>query len=174
MDITYGVHSSPFGQMLLATTAKGICALRFIGEGGSRGALAELTEEWPKASIIENPATTNPTADEIFNQGRKSGKHPFHLALRGTNFQVQVWRALLAIPPGTLVSYQDVAGYIGKPAASRAVAGAIARNPIGYLIPCHRVINKAGRFHHYRWGSARKKAIIGWEAARTKAILPTR
>jgi AraC family transcriptional regulator of adaptative response/methylated-DNA-[protein]-cysteine methyltransferase len=90
---------------------------------------------------------------------------PFHLLLKGTNFQVKVWQALLAIPPGAMVSYQDVATSIGQPGATRAVANAIARNPIAYLIPCHRVISKVGMVHHYRWGTARKKAMLGREAS---------
>ena len=92
-------------------------------------------------------------------------KRPFHLYLKGTNFQVQVWQALLAIPAGALVSYGDVAQYLGKPTATRAVASAIARNPVGYFIPCHRVISQSGKLHNYRWGSTRKKAMVGWEAA---------
>ena len=92
-------------------------------------------------------------------------KRPFHLYLKGTNFQVQVWQALLAIPAGALVSYGDVAQYLGKPTATRAVASAIAKNPVGYFIPCHRVISQTGKLHNYRWGSTRKKAMVGWEAA---------
>jgi len=92
---------------------------------------------------------------------------PFNLHLKGTNFQINVWKALLSIPEGWVVSYQDIASYIGHPKAFRAVANAIAINPVAYLIPCHRVIAKSGKIHQYRWGSARKKAIIGWEAARS-------
>ncbi len=172
LDISYGLHTSPFGQILLATTNRGICALRFIGDDGIHRTLAQITSEWPEANYIEDPTATAPIANRLFKPAGNGNRQPFHLSLKGTNFQVQVWRALLAIPPGTLVSYQDVANYIGNPTASRAVAGAIAHNPIGYLIPCHRVINKTGRFHQYRWGSTRKKAIIGWEAARYATAYP--
>jgi AraC family transcriptional regulator of adaptative response/methylated-DNA-[protein]-cysteine methyltransferase len=92
-----------------------------------------------------------------------------HLVVKGTNFQIQVWRALLAVPPGAMVTYQDVAGYVSTPAATRVVANALAKNPIGYIIPCHRVISKVGKAHRYRWGAVRKKAIIGWEASRYQA-----
>ena len=173
LAISYGYHATPFGQTLVAITPRGICALRFITEDKSDVALDQLKSEWPLATFSENQADTAPIAQRIFYPPRSGPGHdagrPFHLFLKGTNFQVQVWQALLAIPPGNLVSYQDVAGYIGRPTATRAVAGAIAHNPIGYLIPCHRVINKVGRFHNYRWGSARKKAIIGWEAGRLAA-----
>ncbi len=96
----------------------------------------------------------------------KGGAKPFNLLIKGTNFQINVWKALLNIPEGNVVSYQDIASLIGDPKAYRAVANAVAINPVAFLIPCHRVISKSGKIHQYRWGSARKKAIIGWEAAR--------
>ena len=166
--INYGFHATPFGDCLLAATPRGICALRFIRAGGRAAALADLKDEWQQAVFVENAQETSPLVDRIFVAQAVTGDddhdRPFHLFLKGTNFQVQVWQALLAIPPGAMVSYGDVATYIGRPAAARAVGSAVARNPIGYLIPCHRVINKAGRIHRYRWGSARKKALLGWEA----------
>ena len=94
------------------------------------------------------------------------GSRPFHLQIKGTNFQVNVWRALLSIPSGKVVSYQDIAQFVGRPNSFRAVANAIAINPVGYLIPCHRVIAKSGLIHRYRWGAVRKMAMVGWEAAR--------
>ena len=97
---------------------------------------------------------------------QQKGSRPFTLQIKGTNFQINVWKALLNIPKGFITSYQDIAAYIGHPKAFRAVASAIAINPVAYLIPCHRVIAKSGKIHQYRWGSARKKALIGWEAAK--------
>jgi AraC family transcriptional regulator of adaptative response/methylated-DNA-[protein]-cysteine methyltransferase len=166
LEISYGFHPTPFGICLLATTSRGICALRFVEDGRETSVLAELKAEWPQAVWVENGAEIGPVVDRIFGGEREGGKRPFHLYLKGTNFQVQVWQALLAIPAGALVSYGDVAQYLGKPTATRAVASDIARNPVGYLIPCHRVISQSGKLHNYRWGSTRKKAMVGWEAAR--------
>lgn len=170
LSISYGIHPTLFGDALVATTTRGICALRFVADGETESALSELQEEWPGAVFSEEPDVTEPIAEQLFSSQPKINNRPFHLLLKGTNFQVQVWRALLAIPPGALVSYQDVANHIGRPTAYRAVAGAIAHNPIGYLIPCHRVINKNGRFHNYRWGSTRKKVILGWEASHLEPV----
>jgi AraC family transcriptional regulator of adaptative response/methylated-DNA-[protein]-cysteine methyltransferase len=176
--IRYGFHDTPFGRCLLAATPKGICALRFVATRDSEtppaepvgptetAALQEVIREWPLATFVEDTLETGAIADRIFSPEKEAGQQPFHLFLKGTNFQVQVWQALLAIPPGGMVSYQDVAERIGRPTASRAIAGAVAKNPVGYLIPCHRVINKSGRYHGYRWGTTRKKAILGWEAGR--------
>ncbi len=178
VTIQYGFHDTPFGRCLLATTPKGVCALRFLAGPGAEdangkavgpteaAALEELTTEWSQATFVEDSQVTRAIARRIFAPDLEKDRRPFHLLLKGTNFQVQVWQALLAIPPGNVVSYQDVAEHIGRPTASRAIAGAVARNPVGYLIPCHRVINKSGRTHGYRWGASRKKAILGWEASR--------
>jgi AraC family transcriptional regulator of adaptative response/methylated-DNA-[protein]-cysteine methyltransferase len=164
LRIRYGFHATPFGRCLLATTERGICALYFVSESGEEGALEELKGEWPAAELLHDPETTRPLVAQLFVPN--GGPRPFHLLLRGTNFQVKVWEALLSIPEGAMVSYQDVAELIGRPKATRAVANAIAHNPISYLIPCHRVISSVGRTHGYRWGTARKKAILGWEASR--------
>jgi AraC family transcriptional regulator of adaptative response/methylated-DNA-[protein]-cysteine methyltransferase len=164
LRIHYGFHPTPFGCCLLATTERGICTLYFVSESGEKSALEGLQAEWPAAELFHDPDATGPLVAHLF--GSNGGPRPFHLLLRGTNFQVKVWRALLSVPEGVMVSYQDVAELIGRPEATRAVASAIARNPISYLIPCHRVISSAGRSHRYRWGAARKKAILGWEASR--------
>ena len=163
LHITYGFHDTPFGRCLLAVTERGICGLSF-GQNGDASALARLRANWPQAQFTENQDETQPVVDSIFAPGPTDQHHPFHLLLKGTNFQVNVWQALLAVPPGAMVSYQDVAAYIGRPTATRAVANAIAHNPIGYLIPCHRVIKKDGNFHQYQWGTTRKRAMLGWEA----------
>ncbi len=184
LEIHYGFHDTLFGRCLLAVTERGICALRFVstGEDSANGdskngtsesvsnngsdefALAELRDEWPAARISENPLMTHPLVERIFNRTDDEAEQPLTLLVKGTNFQVNVWKALMAIPPGALVTYQSVADEMDKPKAVRAVASAVARNPIGYIIPCHRVISKAGKIHKYRWGEIRKKAIVGWEA----------
>lgn len=161
LEIVYGFHDTPFGQCLLAITKRGICALYF----GPDEILDDLATDWPLAVLIEDQNKTQPFIDRIFAPDIQDRQRPFHLFLKGTNFQVNVWRALTAIPPGAMVSYQDIADLLGKPSASRAVGRAVAQNPISFLIPCHRVITKVGQMHRYRWGATRKKAILAWEAS---------
>ena len=167
LQISYGVCDSPLGECLLATTQRGICFLGFVASGERSETLGQLFDTWPGSEFIENPTAVCPIVNDIFKVDRQKSVHPFNLQIKGTNFQINVWRALLNIPMGCIVSYQDVASYIGHPKAFRAVANAIAVNPVAYLIPCHRVIAKSGKVHRYRWGAARKKALIGWETARS-------
>ena len=166
LDITYGFHDSPFGTCLVATTQRGICGLQFVEHHDSALVLQALHDRWPQARFAEKPDETQPLVDRVFAPVPADQSRPFHLLLKGTNFQVNVWQALLNIPRGGLASYGTVATYLGKPSASRAVASAIAHNPIGYLIPCHRVISSTGKIHGYQWGATRKKALLGWEASR--------
>jgi AraC family transcriptional regulator of adaptative response/methylated-DNA-[protein]-cysteine methyltransferase len=166
LEVRYGFHASPFGGCLLATTQRGICGLHFAQHGDLSAVLESLVARWPQARFTEESSETQPLVDRIFAPVPTDQSRPFHLLLKGTNFQINVWQALLAIPPGAMASYGAVAGYLGRPGAARAVGSAVARNPIAYLIPCHRVIGKAGRIHHYQWGTARKKSILGWEASR--------
>jgi AraC family transcriptional regulator, regulatory protein of adaptative response / methylated-DNA-[protein]-cysteine methyltransferase len=166
LKIIYGLHPTPFGECLVGTTERGICSLDFIGSEGRDETVSRMKSGWASADFQERPEQTAPLVEKIFPLLPPSGANaPFHLLLRGTNFQVKVWQALLSIPSGVLVSYKDIAAYIGKPSAVRAVAGAVAVNPIAYLIPCHRVISNSGRIHQYHWGSVRKKVLLGWEAA---------
>lgn len=162
--IEYGFAPSPFGECLLATTKRGVCYLGFVDEDKEE-LLQQLTAEWENATFIQNESKIQPIIQQIFYPSPESSR-PFTLHVKGTNFQINVWRALLTIPSGRLVSYQDIAQLIGKPKASRAVGTAIANNSIGYLIPCHRVITGTGALKNYRWGTARKKALIGWEAGK--------
>ncbi|NDV19961.1 methylated-DNA--[protein]-cysteine S-methyltransferase [Pseudodesulfovibrio sp. JC047] len=170
LTITYGFGPSPFGECLLATTPRGICSLGFVQHGDRQDVMQQLFDQWPGAMFTEDGQAISLVLDQVFNRDAHDASRSLNLVVKGTNFQVNVWKALLAIQEGAVVSYQDVATSIGKPKAFRAVASAIARNPIGYLIPCHRVISKAGRIHHYRWGHARKSAMVGWEAAVTRDI----
>jgi AraC family transcriptional regulator of adaptative response/methylated-DNA-[protein]-cysteine methyltransferase len=165
LKIEYGFHPTPFGECILATTDRGICHLGFTDSDSQTTALHELQDKWPDAQFMENQTNTGSIVDHIFTSAHSGESRPFHLLLKGTNFQVNVWQALLTLPRGSMVSYQDIADFLGHPKAFRAVAGAIALNPVAYLIPCHRVITKAGQISGYRWGTARKRAILGWEAA---------
>ncbi|MCK4975523.1 MAG: methylated-DNA--[protein]-cysteine S-methyltransferase [Anaerolineales bacterium] len=166
LAIDYGIHATPFGECLLALTDRGICNLIFVQEGDREAALAILKNEWKNATLRDNPSKTSPLVKQVLELSTKGIPSPLSLYLRGTNFQIKVWEALLVIPPGSVVAYDDIAHYIGRPTAARAVSNAVAHNPIPVLIPCHRVIRKEGDFGGYRYGSARKKAMLGWEMAR--------
>ena len=164
LRLRYGFHPSPFGQYLLGATDRGICALRFMLPGDEDRMADWLQHQWPAAELQHNQVQTCSLHERIFgfSQDRKSA--PIHLYVQGTNFQIKVWEALLKIPLGKAVAYEDIARHIGMPRAARAVGNAVGRNPIPFLIPCHRVIRKMGEFGHYGEGPARKKAILGWEA----------
>ncbi|MBW2430894.1 MAG: bifunctional helix-turn-helix domain-containing protein/methylated-DNA--[protein]-cysteine S-methyltransferase [Deltaproteobacteria bacterium] len=164
--ITYGFHPSPFGKCLLAITGRGICGLYFVKNGNQRDVFAEFKQYWQKAALIEDPSATGPLIPLIFNPSLGKKREPLHLILKGTNFQIKVWEALTKIPFGMVVTYEDVAMQVGIPKATRAVGTAVGHNPISYIIPCHRVIRKNAEFGNYGSGPARKKAILGWEAAR--------
>jgi AraC family transcriptional regulator of adaptative response/methylated-DNA-[protein]-cysteine methyltransferase len=167
LKITYGFYPSPFGVCLLAITDKGICRLAFVLGRDRERAIQDLKDEWKKATFVEDPGVTGRYFKQIFPPPRQKTARPLPLYLRGTNFQIKVWEALLRIPPGAIVTYEDLAVSVGKPRAARAVGNAVAQNPIAFLIPCHRVIRKIGIIGNYHYGSARKKAMLGWEAART-------
>ncbi|UCB47365.1 MAG: methylated-DNA--[protein]-cysteine S-methyltransferase [Spirochaetota bacterium] len=165
LEIDYGIHPSPFGECLIAATDRGICRLSFITGSKTVEAIAGLEKQWENAVLKENPQSTRLLKNQIFQPQSNNSKQPISLLLKGTNFQIKVWEALLRIPFGTLCSYEDVASFIGNPEAARAVGTAIAVNPIAYIIPCHRVIRKTGVFGNYGYGPARKKIMIGWEIA---------
>ncbi len=166
LTIQYGFHATPFGNCLIALTERGICGLSFVANGNRANALAELRASWPQANFVANDEATRPFINPIFQLNEADERPSLSIYLKGTNFQIQVWQALLQLPAGTAVSYGTVARMIGNPKAARAIGTAVSHNPIGYLIPCHRVIQQAGGFGQYRWGSSRKKAILGWEAVR--------
>lgn len=165
--ISYGVHPSPFGDCLLGLTERGICALTFVDAAGPERAVDELGRAWPGASLREAPRATGPVLEQVFEWSPATAA-PLRVVVRGTNFQVKVWKALLRIPAGMAVSYEDVAAMAGRPEAVRAAGSAIGRNPICYLIPCHRVIRKSGDFGNYGGGPARKRAMLAWEAAHVR------
>jgi len=166
VTIRYGLHPTPFGQCLIGVTERGICHLSFV-QTGEGDAIDALVADWAQASMIEDQRSTAPWVAPIFDLSQRGGR-PLHLYLRGTNFQLKVWEALLKVPAGAVTTYEQVAAQIGKPSALRAVGTAVGHNPVAVLIPCHRVIRKMGGFGNYRYGAARKKALLGWEAARTQ------
>lgn len=163
--ISVGQHSTPFGECLLAATPRGIVALNFLDPDHSwEQAYGELHNTWGAANISIDPSMTAPLAERIFSP-EGNALPPLRILVKGTNFQVKVWEALLRIPHGAVCTYADIARTIQNPAAVRAVGGAIGANAVAYLIPCHRVIRQGGLVSDYRWGATRKRAIIGWEAA---------
>ena len=164
LKIRYGFHPSPFGECLVAVTDRGISNLAFVTQGNRTKIIHELKEQWKHAEVLEDPSATRPYADRIFNAAKSAD--PLTLYLKGTNFQIKVWQALLKIPRGAVASYEDIARKINRPSAVRAVANAVAHNPVAYLIPCHRVIRKTGAIGGYRWGGPRKKALLAWEAGK--------
>lgn len=171
LTIYYGFHPTPFGEALLGSTERGICHLAFVMPEGRISAIKELKEYWPKARLVDNKSITQPLISAIFLSSDKETEPGLQLYMSGSNFQLKVWEALLHIPSGNMVSYRDIARYLGNPKASRAVGNALAHNPVAVLIPCHRVINSLGEFGNYHYGDARKVALLGWEMAR--ATYPT-
>ncbi|MDV3002953.1 MAG: Bifunctional transcriptional activator/DNA repair enzyme Ada (plasmid) [Chroococcopsis gigantea SAG 12.99] len=167
LEIHYGIHETPFGDALLAITPRGICNLHFLSCSDERAAEQILRRSWPNAEIRYTPSLTRQLNERIFNAARFEEQKPLTLSLKGTNFQIQVWRALLKVPFGGITTYSTIGEMIGRPLAARAVGNAVANNPIGYLIPCHRVILESGELGGYCWSSERKAAILGWEASRT-------
>jgi AraC family transcriptional regulator of adaptative response/methylated-DNA-[protein]-cysteine methyltransferase len=159
--IDYGFHASPFGAALVMATDKGLCGLAFGDEGEDETIFADMKSRWPKAQYCGNESRTSRMAKRIFEHG---GELPLHLL--GTPWQTKVWQALLAIPCGKFATYGGIAATIGDANASRAVGAAVGRNPISWLIPCHRVLAASGALHGYHWGLSRKRAMLAVEAAR--------
>jgi AraC family transcriptional regulator of adaptative response/methylated-DNA-[protein]-cysteine methyltransferase len=166
VTVRYGLHPTPFGACLLAVTDRGICHLGFVltSEGA---AVDELVARWPQAEMIEDSRTTASLIEPIFDLGRRPDQ-PLRLHLRGTNFQLKVWEALLRVQTGAVTTYSQIAERIGEPRAARAVGSAVGANPVPVLIPCHRVIRAIGEFGNYRYGAARKLALLGWEFSQSE------
>jgi AraC family transcriptional regulator of adaptative response/methylated-DNA-[protein]-cysteine methyltransferase len=169
LEIAYGFHDSPFGEALILATGHGIAGLGFRDEdrGQSRAAaLADMTGRWPGARYVAAPERTLPLARRVFDPARWRPDQPVRLVLIGTDFEVRVWQALLRIPMGRTTSYQAIARELGRPSAARAVGTAVGRNPISFVVPCHRVMRGDGHLGGYHWGLTRKRALIGWERGR--------
>jgi AraC family transcriptional regulator of adaptative response/methylated-DNA-[protein]-cysteine methyltransferase len=168
LDIRYGFHPSPFGEALVMVTDYGLAGIGFVDQTRTE-ALEAMGGRWPRASYTEAPAETAPWAARAFEPARWRSDEPLRIVFIGTDFEIRVWETLLKVPPGAATTYGDVAGSIGQPKASRAVGAAVGRNPISFVVPCHRVIGKTGTLTGYYWGLARKQAMLGWEAGLTGA-----
>lgn len=167
LTIRYGFHPSPFGLALVMATDRGLAGLAFADdEGGREACFEDMAKRWPNAEYVADQQATAPYVTRIFDPGRWSSQEPLRVVLIGSDFQVRVWQSLLKIPFGKAVTYSDVARDIGQPTASRAVGAAIGRNPISFVVPCHRALGKSGALTGYHWGLTRKRAILGWEAGR--------
>lgn len=164
LSIVYGYHTSPYGLVFLAQTSRGICQLDFVDLHNVEAPLRHLQQNWCNADIIEDNIQTAKVIDSLFS-GSKPDPSPLSLWVRGTNFQLNVWRALLTLQQSEVASYGDIAQLIGKPKASRAVGTAIGTNPVALIIPCHRVLRQNGELGGYRWGETRKHAILARELA---------
>jgi len=165
LTIEYAVHNTPFGKAFVATTARGICEFTFLDYSDINVILSDLSDKWPHAIVHENNLRTRAVIESMFGD-KKALDRPLSLHVSGTNFQVRVWKALLQIPPGTVVSYSRIASGIGQPRSARAVGTAVGANPVAFLIPCHRVIQNTGKLGGYHWGETRMHAIHAWESAR--------
>ena len=172
LTIRYGWHPSPFGHCFIAITDRGICKLAFVEESNQEAIFTEFTEEWGQADCRNDQAATAPLMQQIFALERSHG--PLRLLIKGTNFQLKVWEALLDVRFAQLTTYASLAEHIEQPLSIRAVGTAVGKNPIAFLVPCHRVIRKSGEIHRYRWGTERKHALIAWEQAmaETRALPP--
>ncbi len=166
--LTAGFAESPFGKCLIAESPRGICHLSFTGSERNDSALAGIQKQWPRAGVVRNDAHAAKLSKKIFVHSRQTGMGSVLLRafVKGTDFQVRVWRALLNVRPGTLVTYGDLARAVKKPSAARAVGTAVGDNPVAFLIPCHRVIRETGVTGEYHWGRTRKQLMIGWENVR--------
>ncbi len=168
VEIAWGFHESPLGTALVAVTPLGICSIQFADSAAERrAALARLRAEWPAATLVESAARTRKSARQALGAlGAPTG--PLAVHVRGTNFQLKVWTALLGIAPGCVTTYEEIADAIGQPAAARAVGSAVGRNPVSLLIPCHRVIRKSGGLGGYAWGLERKELVLRAEDGRRR------
>ncbi|MEZ5871461.1 MAG: bifunctional helix-turn-helix domain-containing protein/methylated-DNA--[protein]-cysteine S-methyltransferase [Nitratireductor sp.] len=164
LEIRYGFHESPFGLALAMVTERGLAGLAFCDPGGERAALEDMTSRWPRANYVEDRDATAPYATRAFDPQKWSSQEPLRVVLIGTDFEVRVWEGLLRIPVGTATFYSQLAGSIGAAHAPRAVGRAVGRNPISFVVPCHRVVGKSGNLTGYHWGLTRKRAMLGWEA----------
>lgn len=164
-EIVAGFAGSPFGKCLIAESPRGICHLAFVDEGKEKAAWTELEENWPQAALRRDDSAAGRLVKKIFARPTHGRPAPLRAFVKGTPFQLRVWRALIQVPPGRLITYGDLATSIGKPTAARAVGSAVGSNCLAYLIPCHRVIRETGLIGEYRWGQLRKRALVAWEGA---------
>ena len=169
MTLQYGFHPSPFGTAIVIASGRGLAGLAFADPGQEQTALADMRRRWPNATCVEDHAGTAALAQRIFDTRLWRPDQPLRVVLIGTDFEVRVWEALLKIPMGCATTYSDVAANIRSPKASRAVGAAVGRNPVSFVVPCHRVLGKSGALTGYHWGITRKQAMLGWEAGQVSA-----
>jgi AraC family transcriptional regulator of adaptative response/methylated-DNA-[protein]-cysteine methyltransferase len=166
LTIRYGFHPSPFGTALVMASERGLAGLAFADAGEEKSALADMRQRWPNASYVEDSPSTAALARRIFDPKRWRAEEPLRVVLIGTDWEVRVWQTLLKIPMGRLTSYSTIAGKLCAPKAARAVGAAVGKNPISFVVPCHRVVGSGGALTGYHWGITRKHAMLGWEAGR--------
>jgi AraC family transcriptional regulator of adaptative response/methylated-DNA-[protein]-cysteine methyltransferase len=166
LTIRYGLHPSPFGGALVMITDRGLAGLAFTDEPDGMDAFEDMASRWPNAHYVEDVEATAAYAERIFDPKRWDPKAPLRVVLIGSDFQVRVWEALLRIPMGCAVTYSSIAERLGQPTASRAVGAAVGRNPISFVVPCHRALGKSGALTGYHWGLTRKRAMLGWESGK--------
>jgi AraC family transcriptional regulator, regulatory protein of adaptative response / methylated-DNA-[protein]-cysteine methyltransferase len=166
LTMRFGFHPSPFGEAVLIATDRGLAGLGFVDDGDRQAALSDLTRRWPKAAYVEDEVATAPLARRIFNPSQWQAEQPLRVVLIGTDFEVRVWQTLLRIPRDRATTYSDIARHIGNPSACRAVGAAVGKNPVSFVVPCHRVLGRSGALTGYHWGLTRKQAILGWEAGK--------
>lgn len=184
LTLTYGFHPSPFGEAIAVATPRGLAALGWVDDkaapgrasdtgksaGGREGALADMIRRWPNAQFVRDDAATADYVRQAFDPAIWEGGRPLRVVLIGSDFEIRVWETLLKIPMGRATTYSSIARHIGKPKAARAVGAAVGRNPISFVVPCHRVLGSSGALTGYHWGLTRKQAIIGWEAGHTGVV----
>ncbi len=164
IEIKWGIHTSPFGQALVMVTDRGLAGLAFADAGNEKSAFADMRGRWPRATFVEDREATGLYASRIFDPAAWRAEEPLRVVMIGSDFELRVWETLLKLPLGKATTYSDIAAHIGRPTAARAVGTAVGRNPISFVVPCHRVIGKSGGLCGYHWGLTRKRAILGWEA----------
>lgn len=169
LKISYGFHDCQFGRALVLVTDRGMAGMAFCDPGGEQAALADMMSRWPAAEYASDEAATAPYARRALLPECWRADTPLRVVLIGTDFEIRVWEGLLSIPVGKATSYSDLAGRIGRPDAPRAVGRAVGRNPLSFVVPCHRVVAKSGALTGYHWGLTRKQAMLGWEAGVTAA-----
>jgi len=169
LTVYFGFHPSPFGNALIMATDRGLAGLAFADAGAERDTLGDLQRRWPRAHYLEDAARTAPIAQRVFDSKQWRAQQPLRVVLIGTDWEVRVWEALLQIPMGRLTTYSGLAGRVCNPNAARAIGAAVGKNPIAFVVPCHRVIGKAGALTGYHWGITRKRAMLGWEAGQVAA-----
>jgi AraC family transcriptional regulator, regulatory protein of adaptative response / methylated-DNA-[protein]-cysteine methyltransferase len=166
LRLAYGFHASPFGEAIVVVAPRGMAGLGFVDDGDRGTALADMARRWPRARLVKDQRATAPYATRAFEPALWRPDAPLRVVMIGTDFELRVWETLLRVPMGRATTYSDIARKIGAPKAARAVGAAVGRNPISFVVPCHRVLGRSGALTGYHWGLARKQAIIGWEAGR--------